>query len=238
MNKKFKHILTVLTLLAMLFSMSTSVFAINGTAALGGDGNGDTVWTGVINPTIIGTPIAIDVTGTKSGDESIQPVWKWNSGVPTISTLNNKFAYTNLNAKITDDSGTQAGWRLQVSASALTEKAPVGGFLDGDQPIVLPNGVLSFSSLPLISNAHVGITGITSSYTLDQAIDNGVVTVAKAAANSGAGVTDVSFDGYTFGATLPQVQKFAQQKMTDSKYYPDGNTPYESTVTWTIVVGP
>lgn len=219
MNKK---IITAMSLAIAMVMMVTPAMAAT------------TSFSTEITPSIQGSPATMSVSSSQSSSTVITPIVEWVNGEPVVSTSNTSIP-ANVEITILDDSGTQDGWRLQVTSTPLTEVVPAGGFESGDSPIVLPSGLISFANAPTIVNGDVGTTGITSDYT-GQPIDVSTVTLASADEYAGAGMTTVSVDGFQFNDD--DLSFLASSEVTDSKYYPDQPTPYSTTITWSLVSAP
>ncbi|MEQ2529139.1 WxL domain-containing protein [Bacillaceae bacterium CLA-AA-H227] len=151
--------------------------------------------------------------------------------------LNGEVQTTNANPgqlNVTDASGTGEGWRIQVSASQFTEKTPSGGFAAGTTAKKLPQGSLSLSNSGSTISA-VGTTSASPTWVANEWIlDNGsAVNILSAAKNAGMGKYTVAFGANGLSLTLAPNTTFI-----DSVNYPNGSTPYESTITYTIVTGP
>lgn len=184
-----------------------------------------------VDTSFIGTPATIDTSTSVSAENGVVPVVTDDgAGNYTVSadTVNGSDGSvdTNYTVSVLDNSGTQAGWEVQVEATQLSE---VGG------GIVLPSGLLSLEA-PTFTNTDVTTDGITTSYT-GQPIDAGSpVTVVTASDTSGAGLTTISFDG--FNVNLANAEVYAQQQVINPLNQSGTTTPYESTITWSLVSAP
>jgi hypothetical protein len=139
-----------------------------------------------------------------------------NSSVPgTISSFT-----------VSDLSGTQAGWKVFVSASPLTHT--------GGQPITLPVGTLNMMK-PTITPIGDNTAGnVVNTITDMTGIDSGSpIMVLSAASGNGVGNyrADYPVDGLFL--TIP-----ASIKMIDTSLAPGVLTSYSTTLTWTLNVGP
>lgn len=188
--------------------------------------------TTTVDTSFIGTPVTIDVSSAQATQENVQPiVTDDGAGNYTVSadTTNASDGNipTNYTVEVLDNSGSQAGWKVQVEATQLTEVGGAG--------IVLPSGLLSLET-PTFTNDDVGASGIGTTY-IGQPIDTGSpVTVATASESSGAGLTTIRFDG--FNVDLSNAEVYANQQVTDPTNYASGATPYQSTITWSLVSAP
>lgn len=127
------------------------------------------------------------------------------------TSFNNKFTVKDLR-------GTQAGWRLDVSATPFT---------DGKN--TLPKGSLSLTPLSSINRVGVGQGAVpVKTTTSNKVIDDGAVTYAKANAGGGMGVFDMSF---------PQDALSVVIDPTTAKLI-DTSANYKSTLTWNLVQAP
>lgn len=134
---------------------------------------------------------------------------------------------------IKDLRGTQAGWRLDVSATQFKVVEPIGGFKAGTSANKLPIGSLTLSPLESINRIGIGDGGLpVNKLSGNTIIDDGIVTVATANMGDGVGEFDLVFPE----GALTLVINPATAKV-DTVNYPNG-TPYESTLTWTLVSAP
>lgn len=115
---------------------------------------------------------------------------------------------------VKDLRGTQAGWRLDVSASPLTNGSSE-----------FPKGSLSLQPLSDIERVGTGQGGSpTKSMNSNIVIDDGKIEVAKADAGSGMGVFDITFPSNALSLVV------------DATTAKTGT--YESTLTWDLVQAP
>lgn len=118
------------------------------------------------------------------------------------------------NFTVKDLRGSQAGWRLDVSASP---------FDDGDHQ--LPSGSLSLEPISNIERVGTGSGALpTESMTSNEIIDNGTVEIAKAVAGSGMGVFDITFPSNALSLVVDATTAKAGT--------------YTSTLTWNLVNAP
>ncbi|WP_158176897.1 WxL domain-containing protein [Heyndrickxia camelliae] len=136
---------------------------------------------------------------------------------------------------ITDATGTGEGYRVTVQATQLTEKAPSGGFATGTTANVLPKGLLTLTSAGGSISANSGTTATAPKFNgTSWIIDNGsATTIVTANKGEGLGKFDVSFP--TNGLSL---NLNPNTVMVDKTNYPTGATPYQTTITYTIISGP
>lgn len=168
---------------------------------------------------------------------------------------------------IVDARGTMDGWELNVSATPFTIAEPDGGWVEYN-PYQLPVGSLTLSSLSNIdgynyevTQSFIGPVSETSEGDLTEpleetlvptlslvdadynkpsinmiysAIDMGeFVTVATAGAGQGAGEYILQYDANALSLVIDPVTA-----KVDTTNYPEGVTPYESTITWNLISGP
>lgn len=134
---------------------------------------------------------------------------------------------------IKDLRGTQEGWRLDVSATQFKVVEPSGGFKAGTSAHILPVGTLTLSPLESISRVGTGNGNLpVNRLNSNTVIDDGIVTVASANKGDGAGEFNLKFPENALTLIInPATAK------VDKINYPNG-TPYEATVTWTLVSAP
>lgn len=135
---------------------------------------------------------------------------------------------------VKDLRGTHEGWRLDVSATQFEVVEPEGGYATGTESHKLPKGTLSLSPLQEIRMIGEGSgklpTGVLNQNTI---IDDGVVTVAKANQGEGTGVFELEFPENALSIVVD-----ATTAKIDNVNYPNGKTPYISTITWELVSAP
>lgn len=121
---------------------------------------------------------------------------------------------------VKDLRGTQAGWRVDVSATQ---------FSDGTNK--LPKGSLSLAPVENIQRVGTGQGGLpTKAMTSNKVIDNGAVAVIKADPGTGMGVFDFTFPSNALSVVVDA---------TTAKVSGDTNsTKYTSTLTWNLVQAP
>lgn len=137
-----------------------------------------------------------------------------------------------LNVK--DLRGTHDGWRLDVSATQFEVVEPESGFVEGTTAHKLPKGTLTLKPLKSIQRVGEGQGALpTSQLTHETIIDDGVITVAKANQGEGTGVFDLEFPEDALSIVVD-----ATTAKIDNLNYPDGKTPYVSTITWELVSAP
>lgn len=163
--------------------------------------------------------------------------------VPTISRFGNIVLKTQPKTylasfaspiNVRDLTGTQQGWRLDVSAQPFTVVTPEGGFAPGTSAFKLPNGSLSLTPLTKIERVGTGQGELPVNNLSSQTIlDDGPVTVASAAPGTGMGEFNLTFPIDALSLTVD-----ATTARTDIVNYSKDLTPYESTLTWNLVSAP
>lgn len=119
---------------------------------------------------------------------------------------------------VKDLRGTQAGWRVDVSATP---------FSDGTN--TLPKGTLSLAPVENIERVGTGQGGLpVKNMDSNTVIDDGAVSVIKANPGSGMGVFDFSFPEDALSIVIDA---------TTAKVSGD-STKYTSTLTWDLVQAP
>ena len=134
--------------------------------------------------------------------------------------------------KIMDYRGTHDGYRVDVSATPVTVKTPAGGFKNGTSAFSLPEGSLSLAPISNVVSIGSAATAPRVMTNSNQIIDNGTVTILSAAKGTGMGHFEFSFSD-----ALSLVVK-NDTTFIDKVNYPNTGTPYESTVTWSLVTAP
>lgn len=135
---------------------------------------------------------------------------------------------------VSDARGTGEGWRLAVNSTQFEMVEPLAGFAPGTSAHALPAGSLTLKPLTAIERQGTAPgADPTSKMTLNSIIDSGAVTVANANVDEGMGDFKLSFEKDALGLVIDS----ATAKI-DKVNYPDAPTPYEATVTWTLVTGP
>ena len=132
---------------------------------------------------------------------------------------------------ITDATGTGDGWQLLVSANKMKEVAPVGGFKSGSIAKTFDNEAFNIAPQKVTALAGSDITGVAIN-PVRQSLLNGDVVIASVQKGKGLGKYLVDFD-----VDALQLQ-LINKAYVDKLNYPTGGTPYESTLTWKIVVAP
>lgn len=163
------------------------------------------------------------------------PVYS-SSGINTVNTTAGDTTVVYDMGTVTQDvgdvRGTGEGWTIQIQATPLTEVEPATGWDDplNPDPIVIPSGMT-------VNNVTVaGEAGLSSEATelvpsATQTIDGGsAVTLVTAGTDAGYGIYNLSTD--------LKMEVSDSQQLVDSHYYPETPTPYESTITSTIVFAP
>jgi hypothetical protein len=125
-----------------------------------------------------------------------------------------------------DLTGLNSGWKLRLSASPVLEKVGLGFSFPTGSLTINPNLLVSPTGFNTNGSPHILLATSTS-------IDIGPVTLVNAGVGEGAGSYQISFP--TNALTLHVDPKYA---LVDQIYYPLVSTPYESTLTWNISVGP
>lgn len=124
---------------------------------------------------------------------------------------------------VQDLRGTQAGWKLQVSASQFTA--------DADK--VLPKGSLALTGVSKVTQKGVGSLGTPTapqkSFTDSKTIDEGAVTVVDAGKGTGMGEFDIDQTVDGLAVTVDA---------SSAKVALEGSTTYTSTLTWDLVEAP
>lgn len=124
---------------------------------------------------------------------------------------------------IRDLTGSQAGWRLNVSATPLTHK-------DTSKNYQLPSGTLTLGNVTSITRVDSGNPSDKPEILSDSsnaAIDSATVTIARAEANSGKGMGsfELSFENNeALALHIDAATAIAGE--------------YTTTVTWSLVTGP
>jgi len=123
--------------------------------------------------------------------------------------------------KVEDLTGTNSPWSLKLSATPLTEKAPAGGFKSGTSAIV-GNTVQYRVTSETISNSNVART-----------VSGAVIDKMTATLYSGtqSGTTTINAVNEITTTITPN------KNMVDLINYPTTPTPYETTITFSVVQG-
>lgn len=164
---------------------------------------------------------------------------------------------------VVDARGTQDGWEVKVSATPFTIVEPEGGWIEYN-PYQLPIGSLTLSSLTNVFGYNYsfpemlmgptsdssqegdivepqGMTLVNASQditpsinVMNTAIDMGeFVTVATAGPGQGMGEYILQYDMSSLSLVIDPITA-----KVDKTNYPEGVTPYESTITWNLISGP
>lgn len=190
MKKKF---LSISIALIASFSIATGAFA--------------TTKTNDVSVTIEGGDFSL----ATSNIQSFGTVELKSSSQTYKTSFENKFTVKDLR-------GTQAGWRVDVSASQFT-----------DGVNTLPKGTLSLEPVSNISRVGIG-QGASPEKAMkaNTIIDDGTVAVVKANAGSGMGVFDFTFPTDALSIVIdPTTTKLN-----------GASTTYTSTLTWDLVQAP
>jgi hypothetical protein len=134
---------------------------------------------------------------------------------------------------VSDFTGLGSGWRVSLSATPFAEKAPDGTWDTEGTRLTLPTGSMKlypFSST-IASSGHS--TAPTVSLISPVSID-GAGTIGLLSAAVGQGMDEYQ---YLFPAQSLTLNVGTQTKV-DSINYPSTPTVFESTLSWTLVVGP
>lgn len=190
---------------------------------------------------LIGTPASAATSGTTKASQAITGGTRDISVSATTTfsavTLDGTTQTATANPgslALQDNTGSGAGWRVSVQASQFTEKAPVGGFQSGTVAQKLPTG-----SLKLVNTgASITQNGTTSgvptwtgtTFTLD---GGAAVNLLSAPADAGMGKYTVALGANSLSLTLLPASTYV-----DSINYSGVATPYESTLTYSIIAGP
>lgn len=139
-----------------------------------------------------------------------------------------------------DATGTGQGWNITVSASQFTEQLSSGA---SGTPLTLPTGSLKLtppssitgvaiiqSDQPTISTPPNNVS--TSPVTIDNGNASGV-KVVSATTKNGMGAYLIRFPANALTLTLNPATTYV-----DSTHYPGSATPYSTTLSWQINVGP
>src|SRR5690554_5143810 len=104
---------------------------------------------------------------------------------------------------IKDLTGTQSGWRLDVSSTTFSIIEPDGGFASGTDAYSLPEGTFALAGVDTIERVGDGV-GVLPSILLSDltVIDNGVISVAEASEGTGMGEFDLSFPTEALQVTI------------------------------------
>ncbi|WP_185762766.1 hypothetical protein [Niallia circulans] len=123
--------------------------------------------------------------------------------------------------KVEDLTGTNSAWSLKLSATPLTEKAPAGGFKSGTSAIVR-NTIQYRVTSEAISNTN--ITRTVSGAVIDK-------MTATLYGGTQSGTTTINAVNEITTTITPN------KNMVDLINYPTTPTPYETTITFSVVQG-
>jgi hypothetical protein len=186
------------------------------------------------------------MAATTTAQVSIQP-GALSVTAPTIKTafptvtLNGQPQQVNAtlnNWTVIDATGTSDGWHVQLSASRITEVTPSGGWAPGTSAQTLPQGSLALSGSRSIT-AGTGSTPVdgTNGPLLQNesaAIDTSTpVTIVDAKPGYGMGTYTIVEPSNGLTLSLQPSSTY-----TDTTNYPTGSTPYQTTLTYSVVSGP
>ncbi|MEW2059096.1 hypothetical protein ACF058_31190 [Streptomyces sp. NPDC015501] len=123
--------------------------------------------------------------------------------------------------KVEDLTGTNSAWSLKLAATPLTEKAPAGGFKSGTSAIV-GNTIQYRVTSETISNTNITRT-----------VSGAVIDKMTATVYSGtqSGSTTINAVNEITTTITPN------KNMVDLINYPTTPTPYETTITFSVVQG-
>lgn len=127
------------------------------------------------------------------------------------------------NFMVVDATGTANGWKLDVSATRLTE---IGG-----KNLSMPPGTLVVyapTSVAAINGTVGPLPGLNTGFGM---VDAEPFRIATAPSGTGMG-------SFKFGRIYLEIDIRPFIVLVDSVNYPNVPTPYESTITWSIVSGP
>lgn len=143
-----------------------------------------------------------------------------------------------------DATGSGAGWNITVQASPITEVTPTGGYKTGTTAKTLPAGSLtlqaptSFAAYSVSGNGKPTTSPLPeavsgSPWAIDSTNGSSAVKIVTARSARGMGGYLVSFPDNCLAINIDPATTFV-----DDVNYSDGTTPYSTTLTWTISVGP
>lgn len=142
------------------------------------------------------------------------------------------------NWKVTDATGTGDGWHISIEANSFEEKQPTDGFISGTSRLFLPYGSLSlFNSRSITADSGseaVSNTGGPNFVNSTSVVDTGTqLTIIEAKPGYGMG-------SYTIHEPLKGLKLTVDpfNVGVDTINYPNGPTPYFSTLTFTVATGP
>lgn len=127
--------------------------------------------------------------------------------------------------QVDDLTGSGSSFSIKASATPLTEVTPSGGFKSGTTALT-PFTSISFKNTPTsISNPNVTASGITGGNLL---AEGGIKLYSGT--NAG-GSTTITADTEIYTTISPS------KVYVDSVNYPTGGTPYQTTITLSVVQG-
>lgn len=192
----------------------------------------------------VGTPsvsaqtsdVATAGIGLSDGNVGVTTPVYTSSGINTVDTSNDDTTVVYDVGTVTQDvgdvRGSGEGWEIQIQATQLTEKEPITGWTDplNPDPIVLPSG-MTVNNVTVAGEVGLSSDASALTVTSNQMIDAGsAVTIVEAGKDTGYGIYDLSTD--------LKIEVPDSQQLVDSVYYPATPTPYESTITSTVVFAP
>lgn len=169
-----------------------------------------------------------------------------NPGKLQLSFASNTFNFSNIQldgtAKtitstiptitVKDATGSLGGWNVNVSATPFIEATPSGGFKSGTTAKTLSSSTFTIKPSSVAALDNASLTGVTVP-TINQNLLGGDVTIASASKGNGMGKYQVNFASDALNLQIPQTVAYV-----DTINYPSTGTPYQSIITWKIVVAP
>ena len=126
------------------------------------------------------------------------------------------------------------GWKIQVQATRFEQVEPKGGFTNGHKPYLLPKGTLKLAGINKVTRLSGQGNLPTIVHSDTKPIDGGEpVTILKADKDTKYGEFEFTFPTNALGLTIDATTAFV-----DKRHFPNGNTPYRSTITWSLVYAP
>jgi hypothetical protein len=181
---------------------------------------------------VVVASVVPDITSTTHLNVGIQP-----GAIAILVPATGSFSAVTLNGtnqqstaalglvSLSDFTGASAGYRVTVSATPFTAAGPSGYTLPtGSLTLKSPSSVIVVSGSAALAPSVSGTTNI---------IDAGSpVQVASAGVGKGAGSYNLSFDSDALKLMI------GSNIRLDTITYPSSPTPYQSTITWSIAIGP
>lgn len=128
---------------------------------------------------------------------------------------------------VKDFTGKKEGWSVFVQSTELTEKEPAGGFAAGTSALKLPQGTLALDSDSVSSTEYSVNTTLAG---IDNSVDQKYV---YAGTGKGAGTNTLPAGDYMIVAKgLTEANQ-----LVDLTNYAEEATPYEATVTFSLMQG-